>query len=371
MLGRGSTRWRLFAAIFAVSTLSSSAVLAQQPPAPAVVVAPAAILDIRSSTNFAGRLVAIQKVDIRARVTGFVESVAFTEGTKVKGGDLLYRIERGAYAAAVAEIEGSIKAAAAERRLAEIERDRKAQLVARDTVAQSELDVAEAHLGKAVGQLENLLGSLEKARLDLSYTEIRAPFDGIAGLTAVDVGALVGPDSGPVTSLTRLDEVQAEFPVAMAVVLNHREQVDRGEASNEQTVSLTLPNGTVYPLKGDINYIDASVASGTDTVIVRASFANPDGILRDSALVRISIEQTQPQMVLAVPQQAVQRDQVGAFVMVVGADSKVELRRVDVARTGQGKAVIASGLNEGELVITEGVGKVRPGIVVDAAQAGG
>jgi len=371
MIGRGWAKRKLIAAIFAGWVLSAPAAISQQPPAPAVVVAPAAIVDLRSSTNFAGRLVAIQKVDIRARVTGFVESVAFTEGTKVKAGDLLYRIERGAYAAAVTEIEGSIKAAAAERRLTEIERDRKAQLVARDTVAQSELDIAEAQLGKAVGRLQNLQGALEKAQLDLSYTEIKAPFDGIVGLSAVDVGALVGPDSGPVTTLTRLDEVQAEFPVAMAIVLNHREQVDRGEASNEQTVTLTLPNGTVYPFKGDINYVDASVASGTDTVIVRASFSNPDGILRDGALVRISIEQKQPQMVLTVPQQAVQRDQAGAFVMVVGADSEVELRRVDITRIGQGKAVIASGLEEGELVITEGVGKVRPGIVVDAAQAGG
>ncbi len=362
---------RLATGTLTIALLAFAGAHAQQAPAPAVVVAPAATVDLRATTDFTGRLVAIQKVEIRARVTGFLESVNFIEGDRVRAGDVLYRIEQGAYAAAVAEIEGSLKSAEAQRRLAEIERDRKAQLVASKTVAQSELDIAEAQLGKAVGQLENLQGSLAKARLDLSYTEIKAPFDGIAGLSAVDVGALVSPDSGAITTLTRLDEVQAEFPVATAILLTHRERVKRGEAANEQTVTLTLPNGTVYPLKGDINYVDANVAAGTDTVTVRASFANPDGVLPDGALVRVSIEQNQPQMVLTVPQQAVQRDQAGAFVMVVGADSKVEVRRVEVARTDQGKAVIAAGLAEGELVITEGVGKVRPGIVVDAAEAGG
>jgi len=364
---------RSFAGAFALTLIAVSAAAAQQsaPPAPAVVVEPATVTDLRATTDFTGRLVAIQKVEIRARVTGFLESVNFTEGKPVKAGDVLYRIERGAYAAAVAETEGAIRSAEAEQRLAEIERDRKAQLVAKQAVAQSELDVAEAQLGRAQGEVERLRGTLERTRLDLSYTEIHAPFDGIAGLSAVDVGALVGPDSGPLTRLTRLDEVQAEFPVATAILLDHRERVKRGEASNEKTVSLTLPNGSVYPLKGDINFVDASVSQGTDTVTVRAAFANPDGVLPDGALVRVSIGQNQPQMVLTVPQQAVQRDQAGAFVMVVGADAKVEMRRVDVARTGQGKAVIASGLNEGELVITEGVGKVRPGITVDAAQAGG
>ncbi|HSF93932.1 MAG TPA: efflux RND transporter periplasmic adaptor subunit [Thermohalobaculum sp.] len=371
MSSRAFARWNVAAAVLAASILGPMAAFSQQPPAPAVVVAPAAVVDLRSSTSFTGRLVAIQKVDIRARVTGFLERVNFMEGKPVKAGDVLYRIERGAYAAAVAETQGAIRSAEAEQRLAEIERDRKAQLVARQTVAQSELDVAEAQLGHAQGEVERLMGTLARAELDLSYTEIRAPFNGIASLSAVDVGALVGPDTGPLTRLTRLDEVQAEFPIATAILLDHRERVKRGEASDEKTVSLTLPNGTVYPLKGDINFVDASVSRGTDTVTVRASFANPDGVLPDGALVRVSIEQNQPQMVLTVPQQAVQRDQAGAFVMVVGDDSKVELRRVDVTRSGQGKAVIASGLNEGELVITEGVGKVRPGITVDAAQTGG
>ena len=134
---------------------------------------------------------------------------------------------------------------------------------------------------------------------------------------------------------------------------------------------IILPNGTEYPSKGTIDFVSSNVAQGTDTVTVRAEFPNADGLLLDGTLVRVSLEQSSEQDVLAVPQEAVQRDQQGAFVMVVGADSKVELRRIEVARSARGQAVIASGLKEGEQVITEGVGKVRPGMVVDAAPAAG
>lgn len=355
--------WGMFGASIASSQ--------QQAPLPAVVVAPATKMDLRPSIAFPGRLKAIQKVDVRARVSGFLESIGFKEGSRVKAGAVLYTIEPGAYQAAIDEIEGSIKAAEAQRSLAEIERDRKAQLVARNTVARSELDIANAQVGKADGEIDRLKGSLDRAKLELSYTQITSPFDGIVGLSAVDVGALVGPDTGPLTTLTRLDTVHAEFPVPTTLLLEQRDRVKRGEASNEQTVSLTLPDGSVYPQKGDIDYFDATVSSGTDTVTIRATFPNPDGLLLDNALVSVALEQGTPQMVIAVPQQSVQRDQAGAFVMVVGGDSKVEMRRVDVSRTTQGYAVISSGLKEGEQVITEGINKVRPGVVVDAAVVGG
>ena len=345
---------------------------AQQAPAqqaPAVVVAPAKIMDLRESADFTGRLVAYQKVDIRARVSGFLESVNFKEGQEVKAGSLLYEVEDGTYRAAVQEIEGSIKAAEAQRDLAIIERDRSKRLLASNTVSQSQLDVAEAQVKKAEADLARLNGTKAQAELNLSYTRITAPFDGIVGLSAVDVGALVGPEAGALTTLTRLNPMYAEFSVATSLLLTYREQVREGKISSGANVRIILPDGTEYPSKGTVNFVSSNVARGTDTITVRAEFPNPDGVLLDGTLVRVSLEQTNEQDVLAIPQEAVQRDQQGAFVMVVGAGSKVELRRVDIARTTRGQAVIASGLKEGEQVITEGVGKVRPGIVVDAAPA--
>lgn len=340
-------------------------------PAPAVVVVPAKIMDLRESVDLTGRLVAIQRVDIRARVSGFLEKRNFTEGQKVTAGTVLYEVEDGSYQAAVQEIAGSIESAEAQRDLAVIELNRSNRLLASNTVAQSQVDIANAQVKKAEADLVRLNGTKAQADLNLSYTKITAPFDGIVGLSTVDVGALVGPDTGALTTLTRLDPIYAEFSVATSMFMTYREQVRSGQISAGANVRIILPNGTEYPDKGALNFVSSNVSQGTDTVTVRAEFPNPDGFLLDGTLVRVELEQSNQQDVLAVPQEAVQRDQQGAFVMVVGADSKVELRRIDVSRSSRGQSVVASGLKEGERVITEGIGKVRPGMVVDAAPAVG
>lgn len=355
-----------FSLAFAISL---STVQAQQ--APAVVVAPARIVDLRESVDLTGRIVATQKVDIRARVAGFLEAVNFKEGQKVTAGTQLYQVEDGAYRAAVQEIEGSIEAAEAQRDLAVLEQERAKQLIATNTISQAKVDTANAEVKKAEADLVKLQGSKQSADLNLSYTRITAPFDGVLGLSTADVGALVGPDTGPLVTLTKLDPIYVEFPVSTSLLLTYREQVLKGMRPGSANVGLTLPNGTEYPLKGTIDFIGSNVAQGTDTVTVRAQFDNPDALLLDGTLVRVTLEQSDKQDVLAIPQEAVQRDQQGAFVMVVDAASKVELRRIDVDRSARGLSVVSKGLKEGENVITEGVGKVRPGITVDAAAATG
>ena len=163
--------------------------------------------------------------------------------------------------------------------------------------------------------------------------------------------------------------MSAEFPIATAQLLTFREEAAKGDSGGVPLAEITLPNGTVYGKEGKIDFVDAAVSQDTDTVTVRARFENPDAVLLDGALVEVALEQSDPALVLNIPQRAVQRDQAGAFVMVVGPESKVEMKRVEVSRTTRERSVIETGLEEGDMVITDGVNKVRPGIAVDAATA--
>lgn len=357
-------------AVTAMFVLTVLKAVAQNAPLPAVIVAPAEMSDLRPSVGFTGRAVATQRVEVRPRVAGFLEEIAFNEGAMVSAGDLLYRIEDGNYSATVDQINASIAAAEAELRLAQIEVERQTTLLERDTVAQSAVDVAEANEGKAQGQVDQLKAQLERAELELSYTRITAPFDGVIGLSNVDVGAFVEPSTGPLTTLIRLDPMTVEFPVPSALLLSLRTDLDEEARPEDVAVTLELPDGSTYSETGLINFLDAQVSAGTDTVTARAVFPNSQGVLLDGALVGVEVEDARPQNVLNVPQTAVQRDQLGPFVMVVNSEDMVEQRRIDIERTTAGRSVIGSGLEPGELVITEGINKVRPGIKVDAAQAG-
>jgi membrane fusion protein (multidrug efflux system) len=364
---------RLIAPFIAGTLLSSGLAATQEgAPLPAVVVAPAALVDFQESASFSGRLVASEQVDLRARVGGFIEEIGFREGSPVEAGSVLFVIEDDAYRAAVAEVEGQLQAAEAEANLARLERERTQTLFDRGTLSQADLDRADAAVGQADGAIARLEAQRQRAALDLSYTRVTAPFAGIAGLARYDVGALVAPESGPLVTLTNLDPIYAEFSVATAILLDIQRRIASGDLSREGTVSLRLPDGTMHDGAGTLTFIDARVAQGTDSVLLRAEFANADGRLLDGALVQVILAQTEGDSRLAVPMQAIQRDLSGSFVLVVDDAGVVEQRRVDIGAQSRGLTAVTAGLSEGEAVIVEGINKVRPGITVDAAtQSGG
>ncbi|MBU3029256.1 efflux RND transporter periplasmic adaptor subunit [Paracoccus marinaquae] len=358
----------LLAATAAATFLLTAAGTVEAQPAPAVVVAPAEIRDLRGGAQFTGRVISLRRIDVIARVGGFLEEIGFTEGKVVSEGDLLFRLEDDGYASSLLQAEAGIKAAEAQLKLADIERQRRTALVQRDAVAQSELDVATANYDVVAANLASLEAQKAAAELNLSYTRLEAPFSGVVGLSAVDVGALVGPESGPLTTLTSLNPISVEFPVATSIFLNYKEQIEKVGADGAE-VSLTLPNGKVFDQNGRIDFISSAVDTGTDTVRARALFDNPDGTLLDGTLVGVNLTRAEPEMVLSVPVPALQRDQQGYYVLLVDENSTVERRRVTVADNIDGFAVIDSGLEEGDLVITQGQNKVRPGVTVDAATA--
>ncbi|PWR03100.1 efflux transporter periplasmic adaptor subunit [Meridianimarinicoccus roseus] len=343
--------------------------------APRVTVAAAITEDVVQDASFIARVEATDTVDLIARVTGFVRAVGVRDGAEVAEGDLLFEIESEQYAAVVAARRADLAQAEANQTLAEVELDRRRELVARQAVAQSELDVAQANQQVAAAAVRAAEAALAQAELDLGYTRITAPFAGRIGRIGASPGELVGPTSGALATLVR------EAPVFVSFALGERQLFDVMQAAlaaggsigapqDRIDVTLRLPNGTEYGETGTIAFGDNRVDPATGTLAVRAEFANADRLLVDGAFVTARLAQQDPVPMLTIPQAAVQRDQRGSFVLVVGAEQTVEQRYVATGRTIGASVAVTEGLREGETVIVEGLQRVRPGVPVEAVLAG-
>jgi membrane fusion protein (multidrug efflux system) len=359
-------RWCLALVLLLAACDDGSRKTTAELPAPAVTVVVVAQDEIRPSISFTGRVQAQDKVELRARVEGFLEKRLFNEGQTVKEGDLLFVIEQAPYKASIDEINADIQKAQAALKLANVEVERQSTLVSRETGTQQRLDVVTAKQGDAQGELARQKASLEKAQLQLSYTEIRAPLAGRIGRATVSVGNFVGPSTGPLATIVRQDPIYVTFPVTQREMLDFRKE--RQADQTDPVIYIRLADDSRYPHPGKIDFVDVTVNQGTDTVQVRAVFPNPDRVLVDGQLVSVVAEVGKPQASLLIPQQAIQIDQSGPFVLVVDSASKVEIRRVEVAEATGQKLTVTKGLHAGEKVIIEGVQKVRPGQVVQATE---
>ena len=343
--------------------------------APKVIVAAAAMREVVDDATFVARVEAVDAVDLIARVEGFLEEIVVKNGQRVRAGDRLFEIEAETYAASVAGAEADLARAEANLALARVELDRRRQLVARDAAPQSELDVALANEKVAEADLAAAEAALRRARLNLSYTGIAAPIEGRIGRVQSSVGDLVGPGTGALATIVR------ERPIFVTFSLSERQYTtivqqtldDGGDATTppaDLPVTVTLANGTTLDETGALAFTDNRIDPSTGTIAVRAQFANASGLLVDGAFVSVRIAEATPTARLVVPQAAVQRDQRGDFVLVIGSEQTVEQRYIETGRTVGTDFIVTSGLQDGESVIVEGLQRVRPGVPVDPVLRG-
>lgn len=340
---------------------------AAQPPAPAVGVRLAAMKGVSQSFEFVGRVKAIEKVDLRARVEGFLEKVLFREGQDVKTGELLYQIEKVQFQAAVDQAKANLAVAEAALTNAKVEYERSLELVKRNFTPQSQVDTNKAALDSATGRVMQAKAALTQAQVNLDYTDIRASIDGRIGRTAYTIGNLVNPASGVLATIVSQDPVYVLFPVSvrdLEAIREARRKEEGGMAKID--IRVRLPSGQEYAQRGVWNLTDPQVDPQTDSLVMRATIPNPDRTLTDGQFVTAIIRERQEAPRLVVPQSALQVDQSGYYVLVVNDQHKVEQRRVQTGPQRGTDVVVTSGVKEGEQVMVDGIQKVRPGQVVQA-----
>ncbi len=323
---------------------------------------------IDKTLDFVGRVEAVGRVEVRARVTGYLEAVQFGEGDLVKEGAALYRIEPDLFQAAVTQAQGALERSQAAQTLAAIQLQRAQDLLDRNAGTVVARDQARAALDQARGAVMGDEANLRTAQINLGYTRILSPIAGRIGRTSVTKGNVVGPDSGVLTSIVSQDQMYVVFPVSQREFLRVQQGGDRPDRGRI-SVRIRFSDGSVYGEVGRINFVNISVDRTTDTVLVRASLANPAGDLRDGQLVQVALQTGSPEEKVVVPQAALVADQGGVYVFVV-EDGRVATRRVKPAAGASGAdIVIDAGLTGGELVIVDGLQRVRPGLAVRAVPA--
>ena len=338
-----------------------------QQPAPTTVPVGTVVAEkkaITPSLEFVGRVEAINRVEIKARVTGFLEDVLFKEGGAIKDGAPLYRIERGLFESAVKQAQGALERAKAAKVLTEIQLKRAEDLLTTNSGTVVARDQALAADEQAAGSILEAQANLQTAQINLGYTDITSPISGKIGRTTITKGNVVSPQTGTLTTIVSQDPMYVIFPVSQRDFLRAQQTGERPDLKSFK-VKLRYADGTFYDQVGEVNFIDVTVDRATDTVTSRATVANPKAGLIDGQLLTVVVELGAPEQKVVIPQSALLADQGGVYVFVV-EDGKAVIRRVKTGGASGTGIVIDSGLTGGELVVVEGLQSIRPGAAVRA-----
>ena len=364
--------------VLAVLPLAAEAQPAPAGP-PAVGVVRAERQQITQTDEFIGRIQSIGRVALVARVSAYLEKRLFVEGSEVKKGDLLYVLEQPPFQAQVDADKANVEQLDAQHTYAAKQLERAQYLLKTPAGQQQQVDQEVSNERSLAAQVASAKAQLETAQINLGYTEIRAPIDGKISATEVTEGNVVSPTSGTLANLVSQDPMYVNFPVSTREGLDLRNRYEAKGGFNAVVLKLRLPDGRIYGQDGKLDYVSPTVATNTDTITARGVFPNPliPGMaggpapreLFDGEFVTVLQEGVQPITVLAIPRAAVLSDQQGDFVYVVDAQNKAQRRPIQLGQSTPSTAVVSNGLKEGELVISEGLQRARPGEVVSPGPA--
>jgi RND family efflux transporter MFP subunit len=327
--------------------------------------------EVTENSDLTGRTAAVDSVEVRARVWGYLDKVNFKEGMLVKKDDVLFEIDPRTYKAVLTQAEGNLAAAEARQIRLDADLRRAASLFKSNALSREDYDKTIGDRGETVGSISALRGAVEQARLDLDFTKVRAPISGRVGRAIVTQGNLVqsGQSGGTLlTTLVSVDPIYAYFDVDERTVLRVRQLIREGKVKSARDVAwpvfLGLANEEGYPHKGTIDFVDNQVNAKVGTLRLRGVFPNPDEVLTPGYFVRVRVPIGYPHKALLISERAIDADQGQRIVYVVGSDSQVAVRTVRLGTMHDGLREITEGLTTGDRVIVTGIQQIRPGLTV-------
>ena len=362
----------------------------EQAPAapPQVETAAVSLAPVTAATEFVGTVQAIQQVNLVSRVEGFIDEVAFAEGSFLKAGDIAFRIEKDTYQAALESAQATAQAAVASEAGAQAnlkETDltlaRQKALIKDGTVSQATVDQAQAQRDSADAQVKQAQANIAQANaqvrtaeLNLSFTDIATPVAGRIGRAQVTLGNLVSASTGTLATVVQTDPIRVAFSISdrdylqvIQILKPNDENIT--EKPGEFRPKLTLPNGTAYAQPGKMSFIDNTIDPSTGTIAVYAEFPNPHLQLVPGQFVTITVDAGEPKSLPVLPAAAVQRDQEGPYVFTLDNENRAVIRRITLGQRVGVNWAVTSGIAAGEVIIVSGIQRLRPGIVVSPKPA--
>jgi len=338
-------------------------------PPPLVEVVVVAQADVPIYHEWIGSLDGLVNAQIRAQVSGYLMAQNYREGDQIKKGDLLFEIDPRPFQAALDQAKGLLAQAEARRGKTELDVERFAPLVKVKAVSQEEYDDAVQANLEAKAAVVSAKALVEQAQLNLDFTKIKSPIEGFASIARAQIGDLVGPSGGELTTVSTIDPIKAYYNVTEQAYINfarrYPTESDRYQRLRELEIELILADGSVYPLQGRIFAADRSIGQTTGALRLEALFPNPNNSLRPGQFVRVRVKFDVKHDALLVPQRAVTQLQGGYQVAVVGSDNKIEIRAIKLGDHTDSMWIVEDGLKLGERVVVEGTQRLRPGVQVD------